>query len=314
MGGRRRMRVVFLGTPDFACASLEALLKYDKFEVVAVITQPDKRRGRSKIATECQAKAFAKGKGLEVYSFDRIRNSENIEILKKLKPDVMVTAAYGQILSQKVLDVPRLGCINVHGSLLPKYRGAAPIQWAIINGEEKTGITTMLTERGLDCGDILLSEQVDILPDETAGELFDRLAKLGAKVLVDTLHAIDDGSLTPCKQCEDEATHYSMLCKEDGKIDWGKSASDVHNLVRGVNPWPGAYTTLGGATIKIWKAKVVEGEDKESGTITRGKDTLDVACKEGTLRILTMQIPGKKRMITADVLRGFDIKSGDKFI
>ena len=307
------MRVVFLGTPDFAIPSLKALLEDDAFEIVAVITQPDKPRGRSKKLTYCPTKEYALEQGLTVYSFDRIRNKENVEILQSLKPDVMVTAAYGQILSQKVLDVPKLGCVNVHGSLLPKYRGAAPIQWAIINGEKQTGITTMLTERGLDCGDILLKEVVGIGESETAGELFDRLAVLGGEVLVKTLHGLEDGSITPIKQDEEQATHFSMLSKQDGQISWEKSAQEVHDLVRGVNPWPSAFAQYNDMTIKIWACEAVDGKG-ECGEVLKSKDELIIACKDGAVKILEMQIPGKKRMPADEVLRGFKIEVKDKFI
>lgn len=307
------MRVVFMGTPDFAVPSLQALLNDDFFEVVAVITQPDKPRGRSKKLTPCPNKEFALEKGLAVYSFDRIRNKENVEILENLKPDVMVTAAYGQILSQKILDVPRMGCVNVHGSLLPKYRGAAPIQWAVINGEKQTGITTMLTARGVDCGDMLLKEIVDIDENETAGELFDKLAKLGGKVLVKTLHGVASGDITPIKQNEDEATHFPMLEKKDGQISWNKSAQQVHDLIRGVNPWPGAFTTYKDTTIKIWASEVVDKKG-ECAEVLSSKDELIIACKKGAIKVLEMQIPGKKRMPADIVLRGFNIEEKDKFI
>ena len=307
------MRVVFMGTPDFAIPSLRALMEDDAFDVVAVVTQPDKPRGRGKELSYCPTKEFALKNGLDVYCFGRIRDRENIETLEELAPDVMVTAAYGQILSQKVLDIPKLGCVNVHGSLLPKYRGAAPIQWAVINGEKQTGITTMLTERGLDCGDILLKEAVNIGDEETAGELFDRLAELGGKVLVKTLHGLAGGSITPVKQNEDEATHFPMLKKHDGEIRWDKSAQQVHDLIRGVNPWPGAYTTYNGMIIKIWASQVVSGKG-ECGEIIKANNELIVTCKEGAVKILEMQIPGKKRMAAELVLRGFRIDAKDKFI
>lgn len=307
------MRVVFMGTPDFAIPSLKALINDECFEVAAVITQPDKPRGRSKKLTPCPTKAFALEQGLEVYSFDRIRNKENVETIEDLKPDVMVTAAYGQILSQKILDIPKMGCVNVHGSLLPQYRGAAPIQWAIINGEKQTGITTMLTERGLDCGDILLKEIVTIGENETAGELFDRLAALGGKVLVKTLHGLASDDITPIKQNEEQATHFPMLEKKDGQIFWDKSAQQVHDLIRGVNPWPGAYTKYKNTTIKIWASEIVDKQG-ECGEVLAAKDELIISCKQGAIKVLEMQIPGKKRMAAADVLRGFHIDVKDKFI
>lgn len=308
------MKVVFLGTPDFAIPALKTLLEDEMFEVVGVVTQPDKPRGRSKKLTPCATKAFAMENNLPVFSFDKIRDKDSREQIEILEPDVMVTAAYGQILTQKVLDIPKLGCVNVHGSLLPKYRGAAPIQWAIINGEEKTGITTMLTERGLDCGDILLKVETEIKPNETAGELFDRLAQMGGDILVNTLKGIAENTIVPKKQDEEQATHFPMLKKEDGKIDWNKSAKQVHNQIRGVNPWPSAYTTFNDKTIKIWKSEVIEGKSCECGKIVRCDDVLDVACNDGVVRILEMQIPGKKRMSTQIILRGFDIGCGDYFI
>jgi len=306
------MRVVFMGTPDFAIPSLKALLKDNTFKVVGVVTQPDKARGRSKALVYCPTKEFALTEGLEVYCFDKIRSKENIEILQNLKPDVMVTAAYGQILSQKVLDIPRMGCVNVHGSLLPKYRGAAPIQWAIIKGEKQTGITTMLTERGLDCGDILLSETVDIGENETAGELFNRLAVLGGEVLLKTLHGLINEKIVSVKQNEEEATHFPILCKEDGKIGWTKTAQEVHNLIRGVNPWPGAFALYNDTIVKIWSSIVTDGNG-ECGQVLKSKNELIVACKEGAVKILEMQIPGKKRMSAEEVLRGFKIEVKDKF-
>jgi len=306
------MRVVFLGTPDFAIPSLKALLEDDAFEVVAVITQPDKPRGRSGEATYCPTKEFAMKEGLKVYCFESIRNAESIEILKSLEPDVMVTAAYGQILSQKVLDVPKMGCVNVHGSLLPLYRGAAPIQWAVINGEKQTGITTMLTERGLDCGDILLQETVEIEKNETAGELFDRLADLGGDVLVRTLHGMMEGAIIPKPQDHEKATHFPMLDKSDGKIDWGKSAKQVHNLIRGVNPWPGAYALYGDTIVKIWRSELSDKSGK-SGEIIKADGELIIACAEGAVKITELQVPGKKRMPADAFVRGFKMESGEKF-
>jgi len=307
------MRVVFMGTPDFAIPSLKALLDDDMFEVVAVVTQPDKSRGRSKTLTYCPTKEFALKSGLQVYCFDNIRKQENIEVLQNLNPDVMVTAAYGQILSQKVLDIPKMGCVNVHGSLLPKYRGAAPIQWAIINGEKQTGITTMLTERGLDSGDILLKEMVDIGDNETAGELFDRLAVLGGEVLLKTLHGLNDDTITPVKQDDSEATHFPMLKKTDGEINWSKTADEICNLVRGVNPWPGAYAKYNDTVIKIWSCEKVDMKG-ESGEVLKSGDELIIACSQDAVRVLEMQIPGKKRMPAEMVLRGYRIEVKGKFI
>ena len=305
------MRVLFLGTPDFAVPSLEKLCQ-EGFDIVGVITQPDRPRGRGHKMMPCETKACAESRQLKVFCFDRIRDAGPVELLRSLKPDVMVTAAYGQILSQKILDIPPMGCVNVHGSLLPKYRGAAPIQWSIINGEKETGITTMFTERGVDTGDILLQRKVTIGEDETAGELFDRLAELGAEVLVDTLKAMEAGTIQRTPQDHDAMSHFPMLQKSDGEIDFGKTAQQVHDLVRGVTPWPGATMMLGDKKIKVHKTKVL-GKPcaKPNGTVIGSDDKgLLVAAGGTVLRIEEMQLPGKKRMNVPDLLRGFPIENG----
>lgn len=309
------MRVVFLGTPDFSVPILSRLCS-EGFDVVGVVTQPDKPQGRGCRIAPCAVKCCAQVQGLQVYSFDRIRNSGAVQILRDMQPDVMVTAAYGQILSQRVLDVPSLGCVNVHASLLPKYRGPAPIQWAIINGEQKTGVTTMLTDIGVDTGDILLQRELDIAPDETAGEMFDRLSLLGADVLVETLRQMERGNLIRTPQNHEEATHHPMLKKEDGRIDWTKSAEAIHNLVRGVNPWPGAYCWYGENIIKVLKARPCgEKSDLEPGGVVccSDKKGLFVSCGANVLQILELQIAGKKRMDACSALRGFAIREGSSF-
>lgn len=309
------MKVLFCGTPDFAVASLNALLEAS-YDVVAVITQPDKPKGRGHKLTPCAVKKYALEKCLDVYSFNRIRNTDGVEFLRNLDFDIMVTAAYGQILSQKILDIPKLGCINVHASLLPKYRGPAPIQWAIINGEKKTGITTMLTERGVDCGDILLQKELNILSDETAGELFDRLSVLGGKVLIDTLNGICNDTITPIKQKDEEASHYPMLKKEDGRIDFKKTAQEIKNLVRGVCPWPGAYTTIGSDVLKIWKIIITENDsigragtmaccDTKNGIVVNTKDKQIILCE--------IQFAGKRRMDAKIALCGREMDSTQVF-
>ncbi len=309
------MKVVFLGTPDFAIPSLDALLQAN-FDVVAVITQPDKPRGRGHKMTPCAVKKFAMDKGLDVHSFTRIRRKEGVEFLKSIDFDVMVTAAFGQILTQEILDIPKYGCINVHASLLPKYRGPAPIQWAIIKGETETGITTMKTERGVDTGDILMQEVTPIYPDETAGELFDRLAGMGGDVLIKTLQGLEDASITPVAQDHDKATHFPMFAKEDGKIDFNKTAAEVHNLVRGVNPWPGAYVTLGSEILKVWKTEIIrEKATRRPGTMVccDSKNGVIVNTSDYQIALREIQFAGKRRMEAAAAMCGRELNTSEAF-
>jgi len=310
------MKVVFLGTPDFAIPPLKALIEAGH-EVVAVITQPDKPRGRGHKMMPCAVKKYALSKGLSVHSFKRIRKKAGVDFLQSLDFDVMVTAAFGQILTQEILDIPKHGCINVHASLLPKYRGPAPIQWAIINGEAETGITTMKTERGVDTGDILLQEKTAITPNETAGELFDRLSEMGGDVLIKTLAKIEDGTIKPILQDHDKATHFPMLKKEDGKIDFHKTAKEIKNLVRGVNPWPGAYVTLGAEVLKVWDVEVThhKSEGRRPGTMAccdakRGVIVNTVDCQ---IALKEIQFAGKRRMEATAALCGRDIAGAKVF-
>ena len=303
------MRAVFLGTPDFAIPSLAALLEAG-FEVVSVITQPDKPKGRGHRMCPCVVKEYALSKGLDVHSFKRIRDKEGVSFLKSLNFDVMVTAAFGQILTQEILDIPELGCINVHASLLPKYRGPAPIQWAIINGETETGITTMQTGRGVDTGDILLQEKIEVGPEETAGELFGRLSELGGRVLIKTLRGIMAGTISPTPQNHEQATHFPMLKKEDGKIDFSKKAQEIKNLVRGVNPWPGAYITLGADIIKIWDVEVVHRSSRRRpGTLVScdSKNGIVVNTLDYEIALKEVQFPGKKRMEATSAMCGREL-------
>jgi methionyl-tRNA formyltransferase len=303
------MKVVFLGTPDFAIPSLRALLDAG-YEVPAVITQPDRPRGRGHKLNPCEVKKYAISKGLNVHSFKRIRDREGVDFLKNLDFDVMVTAAFGQILSQEILDIPKYGCINVHASLLPKYRGPAPIQWAIIKGETETGITTMLTERGVDTGDILMQDKTFIEPEETAGELFDRLAEMGGYTLIKTLKGLELGTITPIPQNHDEATHFPMLKKEDGKIDFHKTAQEVKNLVRGVNPWPGAYVTLGSDVLKIWDVEIVHRTSRRRpGTMVNcdAKNGIVVNTADYEIALKEVQFAGKRRMEATAALCGREL-------
>lgn len=304
------MRVVFLGTPDFSVKPLEAI-NASKHQIVAVVTQPDRPVGRKAIVTPCAVKLCAQNLGLPVYSYEKIR-LEGVEDLKALNPDIMVTCAFGQILSQEILDIAKYGVINVHASLLPKYRGSAPIQYSIINGDKVTGVTVMQTSVGVDTGDILMQESLEIGDDETAGELFDRLSVLGAKTIVDALDKIENGELKAIPQDESKATHVKMLSKKDGVIDFSKSALEIKNLIRGLNPWPIAFTFYEGKTLKVYSASVKEGSG-EIGTVLSTDNGIDVCCKEGVISFNEVQLEGSKRMLAKDFLLGHKIEKGYKF-
>lgn len=299
------MRIAFLGTPDFALPSLEML--YKSGHELAVFTQPDRPVGRHAALTPPPTKVFALKHDLPVFQFEKIRLPEGVAALKSFAPDLMVTAAFGQILSAENLAIPKYGCINVHGSLLPKYRGAAPIQWAIIDGKTTTGITTMMTDVGMDTGDILLTDCVAIGENETAGELFDRLAVLGAETLRRTIESLSAGTLTRTPQDDSQATRCPMLKKEHGKLDFSQSAQSVHNRVRGTNPWPGAYALLDGIPLKIHKTCKTDASlgEAQPGTLKQdGKTSLFVRCGDGWLEIMELQAAGSKRMLAADFLKG----------
>ena len=294
------MRIVFLGTPDFSVSCLDALIN-SKHEVLAVVTQPDKARNRM-VVSFSPVKEEAIKHNIKVLQYDKIR-LQGVEDLKALNPDLMVTCAYGQIISQEILDIPKYGVINVHASLLPKYRGSAPIQWAILNGEKETGITIMQTALGVDSGDIILQEKIAIKENETAGELFDDLAKIAPSVLMKAIDLIESGKATFTKQIESEATHFPMLKKEDGHIDWTQDGKTIINKIYGLNPWPSAYSILDGKIFKIYKAKFEEGNSLDFGTIKDNK----VACKGGYIQLQEVQIEGKKRMDIEEFTRGFKL-------
>ena len=299
------MRIAFLGTPEFALPSLEMLRTSG--HTLAVFTQPDRPVGRHAKLTPPPTKAYALQHDIPVFQFEKIRLPEGVAALKDFAPDLMVTAAFGQLLSAENLAIPRLGCINVHGSLLPKYRGAAPIQWAIIDGETETGITTMMTAIGMDTGDILLVDQIAIDPDETAGELFERMAVLGAETLRRTISALEAGTLFRIPQDETQATKCPMLKKEHGKLDFSQSAAAVHNRVRGTNPWPGAYAMLGDEVLKIHKTQKTDhviGEEPFGILKGSAKSGLFVRCADGWLEIVELQATGGKRMRAKDYLLG----------
>lgn len=305
------MRVVFMGTPDFAVGTLEAIIEAGH-EVVGVVTQPDKPKGRGKTMQYTPVKEVALAHEIPVFQPVKVKEESAVEKIRAWKPDVMVVVAFGQILSKELLDLPKYGCINVHASLLPKYRGSAPIQWAIIDGEPESGVTTMQMDEGVDTGDMLEQVVVPLSADETGGSLFGKLAQEGAKLLVHTLEQVEAGSLQPVKQEHTKATHAKMLDKQLGNIDFSKPAVEIERLIRGLNPWPSAYTKLQGKTLKIWKAAVVEAESKGAcGTIVSvTKHDLFVQTGEGLLQLQEVQLEGKKRMDIDAFLRGITVEKG----
>jgi len=306
------MRLCFLGTPDFGIPSLQMCVR-EGHDVAAVVTQPDRPQGRDMQVVPCPLKREAVSLGLPVLSFEKINAPEALDVLRGLAPEVMVTAAYGQILGRRFLAIPSKGVVNVHGSLLPRYRGAAPIQWAVIDGCRETGITTMLTERGVDTGDILLQKSLMIGDRETAGELFARMAQLGAEVLRETLSGLEKGTITPRKQDEAMATHCRMLVKEDGYLDFSQDALALDCRVRGVTPWPGASALFRGKAVKILRVRAVGGDTvTEPGCVVfAGDEGIGVAAGRGILVIERLQEAGKKPMDAADYLRGHPIGIGE---
>ena len=314
------MRLVFMGTPDFAKESLEAVYNAG-YGILAVVTNPDRPKGRGMKMVESPVKEFAKEKNLKIYQPEKVKkNIEFIEEIKKLQPDVICVVAYGKILPKEILEIPKLGCINVHGSLLPKYRGAAPIQWAVLNGDKETGITTMYMNEGMDTGDMILKEKVTIGEDETTGELWDRLSKIGGELLVKTLKEIEKGT-APREKQGDDFSIAPMLDKKMAKIDWeNKSAIEIKNLVRGLNPIMGAYSFLNGKKIKFWNVaiatnKEIPAEGLKNGTVilSNPKDGLFIKTKEGIIKVLEIQGENAKRMPIQDFLRGNKIEEYSVF-
>ena len=305
------MKIVFMGTPDFAVGTLEAIIEAGH-EVLIVVTQPDKPKGRSGALQYTPVKECALAHGIEVFQPTKIRLEENVAFLRKYEADIFVVAAFGQILPKSILDMPKYGCINVHASLLPKYRGAAPIQWAVINGDKVTGVTIQQMDIGVDTGDIIVTKELAISEEETGGGLFDKLAVVGAEACLEALEQIAKGTATRTPQNHDEATHVSMISKEFGNIDWNRSAAEIERLIRGLNPWPSAYTKLDGKTFKIWKAKVVSEENEyATGCIIRvGKGEMLVQTGNGVLSLLEVQLEGKKRMEVDAFLRGYQVEEG----
>lgn len=314
------MKILFMGTPDFAKASLEAIYNAGH-EIVGVVTNTDKPKGRGMKMIASPVKEYALSKNLKIYQPEKVRNNtEFIEEIKLLQPEVICVVAYGKILPKEILEIPKSGCINVHGSLLPKYRGAAPIQWAVINGEKETGITTMYMDVGMDTGDMILKEKVEIGEDETTGELWERLSKVGANLLVKTLEEIEDGTAPRIPQGED-FTMAPMLEKEMSKIDWNnKTAREIKNLVRGLNPIMGTYSFFENKKYKFWKVEVVQEKypiktNIENGTVIKAnsKEGLYIKAKDGIVRVLEIQAENAKRMNINDFLRGNNIEIGKKF-
>lgn len=305
------MRVIFMGTPDFSVPALEKL--YREHEVLAVVTQPDRPRGRSGKLQACPVKEKALELELDVMQPERAVDETFISALKELMPDVIVVIAYGQLLPKEILDLPKHGCVNVHASLLPKYRGAAPIQWAVINGDEVTGVTTMLMNEGLDTGDILLKREVCIDEKETGGSLFDKLSEVGSDLMIETLEALEQGRVTPKPQDDSMSSKVGMLKKSMGELDFGKDAAEIERLIRGLDPWPGAYTFFRGKKLSIWKADRVEKNGVPGIVSEVGRDYIEVGCSLGVLRIWELQLEGKKRMTVKDFLNGSKVEPGDVF-
>lgn len=305
------MKIVYLGTPDFAVKPLKKLVD-SGYEIIAVVTNRDKPVGRKRVLTPPPVKAYAIENGIAVYQYDKIR-VEGVEDLKKLNPDLMITCAFGQILSQEIIDIPRLGVINIHASILPKYRGASPIHYAILNGEKTTGITIMKTDVGIDTGDIILQKETEIGDTETCGELFDRLSDLGAECIISALPLIESGKATFIKQDDNKATFTKIIKKEDAKIDFNRSAIDEYNKIRAFNPAPIAYSTLNGEPFKIYSAEMVDVSGAP-GTVIKADKELVIACGSGAISLKKVQKAGGNAMNISDFLRGNKFNVGEDFI
>ena len=307
----KRFRVIFMGTPDFAVPCLARLVEIS--DVVAVVTQPDRPQGRGQKLLPPPVKVFAQEHGIAVYQPVRVKATDFVDVLRGLAPDLIVVVAFGQILSKEILSLPPLGCINVHASLLPRYRGAAPMQWAIVRGEKETGVTTMFMDEGLDTGDMLVRETLPITQAMTAAELHDAMMKLGADVLEKTLFSLSEGTLKRTPQDDALSTYAPLLDKEVGRIDWKKSAQEIHDLVRGLNSWPGAYTMLEGQKFKIWRTRLAEGTAEPGEIVSVTKQGLLVGTGEGMLEILEVQAPSKKKMAAGDYVRGHGLQLPARF-
>ncbi|MGB9840198.1 methionyl-tRNA formyltransferase [Thermovenabulum sp.] len=308
------MKIIFMGTPQFAVPSLNVLLE-NKYDVIAVVTQPDKPKGRKQILTPPEVKVQALKFNIPVLQPEKVKQPDIVKKLEELKPDLIVVVAFGQILPQSILKIPAIGCINVHASLLPKYRGAAPIQWAIINGERETGVTIMWMDEGMDTGDIFLQEKIVIEDNWTSEDLSIRLSKLGADLLLKSIKEIERGNLLRTPQEDKKATYAPILKKEHGLIYWNKSAKEIYNLIRGTYPWPGAYTFFKGQEIKVWKAQHREDQNEKPGKIIKilKNEGILVGTGDGTLLITELQESGGKRMKAWDYVIGHPMSEGDEF-
>lgn len=303
------LRVVFMGSPEFAVPALRAL--HDNFQVVGVVTQRDKPKGRGKKTVPTAVKAAAQEIGLTVAEPEKVSSQETVDLLTDWKPDVMVVAAYGKILPKALLQLPRMGCVNLHASLLPLYRGASPISAAILAGDRVSGVCTMVMDEGIDTGDILLRREIPIDPDDTAGSLHDKLLNPGADLVVETLNKMADGSICPQPQEHSMATYTSLLTKKDGQIHWSRDADHLHRLVRAVNPWPGAFFNLSGMAIKVWEASLGEEESRPGRIEAVTRDGISVGTGSGLLVLRTVQAPGKRRVTGAEFARGRRLAVGD---
>lgn len=305
------MKIIFLGTPTFAIPALEAIAS-SHHEILAVVTQPDTAKNRGKKIIATPVKEFAVEKGLKVLQYNKIR-VEGVEELKALAPDIMVTCAYGQILSQKLIDIPTHGIINIHGSLLPKYRGAAPIQWSVLNGDAKTGITLMKTERGIDTGDMLLAKEIEITDDDTSGSMFEKLSALGGEIILEGLDLIESGKAIFTVQDHENATHARMIEKEDGKIDFSKTTREVFNHIRGMNPSPSAFFEYNGDKIKVHSAAIAQGEfEGTAGEVLTAdrKNGIIIKTADGAIAIKNLQFPNSKALSDKDFLNGKSLETG----
>lgn len=313
------MKILFMGTPDFAASTLEKIIQ-SKHEVIGVVTQPDKQKGRGKEVSFSAVKELALKHGITVYQPVKVREPEFLKVVEELKPEAIIVAAFGQILPKALLEISTYGCINVHASLLPKYRGAAPIQYSVIDGETETGVTIMYMDVGIDTGDMILQAKTPIAEDETGGSLFDKLAVLGADLLLEALEKIENGTSERIAQDNEKATYVKIINKEMGRIDFSQSAVAIERLIRGLNPWPSAFTMLEGKTLKLWQAKVEQGSasNPKDVPITPGeiveirKDSIVIMTGEGLLIIKELQLEGKKRMPADAFLRGFNVPLGTK--
>ena len=303
------MRILFMGTPDFAAAPLEAIIKSGKHEVIGVVSQPDKPKGRGKAMQYPPVKVKALEYGLPVWQPENVNDPQMFAILQKCQPDCIVVAAFGQLLKKEILELPPMGCINIHASLLPKLRGAAPIQWAVIQGDRTAGVTTMWMDQGLDTGDMLLKKEIELAPDETGGSMFDRLSACGCELILETLDVLENKTAVRTPQTGD-SSYARILTKELGNIDWTRPAAEIERLIRGLNPWPSAFTYLNGKMLKLWLARVSGTELAPGKLSVPDKHTLLIGCGEGSLQILELQAEGKKRMSADAWLRGVKLEEG----